>query len=674
MKCRFVFSVASVASVVVANPIVEAVRNFCSRRILFLCLIQCFFTTMAWGGVVAPPAAPTNLTATAIATNKIVLTWKDMSGNEGGFKLDRATSPNGPWSINKISVKANKMVYTNTGLASGTTFYYRIRSYNSKGYSTYSAVASATTFYRPGVCNFTLTPANASIGPEAGSGSIDISAATNCNWSASTASTWVTLSTNSGKGPATVGYSVTANPTTNSRTASILVAGKSFVLTQLGVAPCTYACSGGGNFPASGGSGSVTVTAGSGCSWTASANDSWITVLSSQSMGQGAVNFAVEANTNSSGRIGTLTVAGKQVVISQDGAVLTLGAAVENNSVNWLTGGNASWSPQTNVFMSGGAAAQSGLIGNGQISWMGFYISGFSVLSFYWKSSSENDWDYVRFYIDGVEQAAICGEVDWRQEYYVLSEGTHEVKWVYGKDPSCCSGGSDAVWVDRVEIASPSCVYSLASSQAAFSENGGIGTVNLATGDGCTWTASTTNNWIHTTSGGSGPGTVGYTVDPNTSPEVREGAILVAGRTLEVLQSGVACTYALNPSSLSHGATAASGSFAIATHAACGWAAFPSAGWIHTTSSGSGNGTISYTVDANTSAGSRSATISAGEQTFTVNQAGASCSYALSPTIFNHSDAGSGSFSVTTSPVAPGQLPRLRVGFTRRVPAMEMAA
>lgn len=72
-------------------------------------------------------------------------------------------------------------------------------------------------------------------------------------------------------------------------------------------------------------------------------------------------------------------------------------------------------------------------------------------ISFYKKVSSEENWDKLHFYIDGVEQDVWSGEIDWSQESYAISEGSHVFKWSYIKDGSE-SDGSDCAWVDFIEL------------------------------------------------------------------------------------------------------------------------------------------------------------------------------------------------------------------------------
>jgi len=44
-----------------------------------------------------PPAAPTNLTATAVSSRQINLAWTDNATDETGFQVERATRASGPW-------------------------------------------------------------------------------------------------------------------------------------------------------------------------------------------------------------------------------------------------------------------------------------------------------------------------------------------------------------------------------------------------------------------------------------------------------------------------------------------------------------------------------------------------------------------------------------------------
>ena len=89
------------------------------------------------------PAAPTNLTATAVSSSQINLAWTDNSSNETGFAIER--SPDGVTFAPLTTVGANVTTYQNTGLVASTTYHYRVRATNAVGPSGWSNVANATT-------------------------------------------------------------------------------------------------------------------------------------------------------------------------------------------------------------------------------------------------------------------------------------------------------------------------------------------------------------------------------------------------------------------------------------------------------------------------------------------------------------------------------------------------
>ncbi len=93
------------------------------------------------------PAAPSGLTAIAVSSSQIDLSWTDVS-NEDGYKIERKTGVNGTYS-EITTVSANTTTYSDTGLSASTTYYYRVKAYNLAGDSEYSNEASATTSAPP---------------------------------------------------------------------------------------------------------------------------------------------------------------------------------------------------------------------------------------------------------------------------------------------------------------------------------------------------------------------------------------------------------------------------------------------------------------------------------------------------------------------------------------------
>jgi subtilisin len=88
-----------------------------------------------------------------------------------------------------------------------------------------------------------------------------------------------------------------------------------------GGSTCTFTLSPANqNFPATGGNGTVSVTTQSGCNWTATKTDTWITITSGSSgSGNGQVNYSVAANTSANQRTGIITIVDKTFTITQGG-------------------------------------------------------------------------------------------------------------------------------------------------------------------------------------------------------------------------------------------------------------------------------------------------------------------------------------------------------------------
>ena len=72
-------------------------------------------------------------------------------------------------------------------------------------------------------------------------------------------------------------------------------------------------------------------------------------------------------------------------------------------------------------------------------------------VSFDYRVSSEVDFDFFRFFIDGVEQLERSGEVDWTNVSFPLTAGVHRLRWTYSKDLNT-SDGEDTAWIDNLSL------------------------------------------------------------------------------------------------------------------------------------------------------------------------------------------------------------------------------
>ena len=123
-----------------------------------------------------------------------------------------------------------------------------------------------------------------------------------------------------------------------------------------------------------------------------------------------------------------------------------------NSSQSLLFSGNADWLGQSSVTSDSVDALQSGSIGHNQISCAETEVDGSTDISFYWRTSSEDDYDFLRFYINGIFVSQISGLRDWSQySYSIIASGRHTLRWCYEKDFDY-SYYQDRAWIDQFVI------------------------------------------------------------------------------------------------------------------------------------------------------------------------------------------------------------------------------
>ena len=205
---------------------------------------------------------------------------------------------------------------------------------------------------------------------------------------------------------------------------------------------------------------------------------------------------------------------------------------------------------------------------------------------------------------------------------------------------------------------STSCTYSIAPGSASLPPGGGNGSVTVTAPANCLWTANSNAGWLGITAGasGSGNGTVFYSASANTSTSAATGSLTIAGQSFTVSEAGISCSYSINPSSASLPQGGGNGSVTVTAPANCVWTANSNAGWLAITggASGSGNGTVSYSASANASTSGISGSLTIAAQSFTVSEAGISCSYSLSAASAAMPSLGGAGSVVATAPAGCG--------------------
>jgi FtsP/CotA-like multicopper oxidase with cupredoxin domain len=90
----------------------------------------------------APPAAPSNLTATAESGPQVSLAWTDNATAETGYLVQRSTD--GVTFTDLTTLPADSTTYVDTAVQAGVTYTYQVAAFNAGGPSAFSNTASAT--------------------------------------------------------------------------------------------------------------------------------------------------------------------------------------------------------------------------------------------------------------------------------------------------------------------------------------------------------------------------------------------------------------------------------------------------------------------------------------------------------------------------------------------------
>jgi hypothetical protein len=169
------------------------------------------------------------------------------------------------------------------------------------------------------------------------------------------------------------------------------------------------------------------------------------------------------------------------------------------------------------------------------------------------------------------------------------------------------------------------CGFTLSSGSATVSATGGTSSVGVTANLGtCGWTAATNAAWATVTpASGTGTGSVTVTVAANTGA-ARTATATVGGQAYTLTQAAApACTFSVASSAASLPAAASAATVSLTASAStCAWTASTPTSWITvTTSSGTGSGSVAYSVAKNNSLAQRFGTLTVGGKVVTVTQA-----------------------------------------------------
>ena len=335
------------------------------------------------------------------------------------------------------------------------------------------------------------------------------------------------------------------------------------------------------------------------------------------------MTFVVAANTGTSERTGTLTVAGQTVTVTQAGAPAACIFSLSPSSQSIpATGGSGTVTVGASPATCAWTAA--------------------------WTPGNASTWVTTTAGATGTGG----GSVQFTAAANTGSTPRSATLTVGGQTFTLNQAGASAA-----------CTYSLSPSSQSVPATGGAGTVTVGASPGtCAWTAAWTpgsaSTWITTTAGasGTGNGAVQFTVAANSGVSTRNATLTVGGQTFTVNQAGTpaACAFSLSPSSQSVVALGASGQFTVTpTPGSCAWTVTDAPAWVLITSgaTGTGNGTVRFTVAPNLNPTERVARLKVGREEFTITQA-APCSFTIVPTSQPvGAGASNGQIGVTTLPI-----------------------
>ena len=202
-------------------------------------------------------------------------------------------------------------------------------------------------------CNYAFSPA--SLQAPVGGGSLTATLSANCEWTAASSASWLSVSPTSGTGNMTLTLTAAASPTaTEGRTATISAGSATATVTQP-PAPCNTQLTavGATNIAATGGSGTLNVNT-SCATWTATSTASWLRFTT----GTNVVSYTVGANPAAQIRTGeiragqaaaTITQAGASCIYTLSTETLDLAAEASRGTINVGSGAGCTWTAQSST-------------------------------------------------------------------------------------------------------------------------------------------------------------------------------------------------------------------------------------------------------------------------------------------------------------------------------------
>lgn len=179
---------------------------------------------------------------------------------------------------------------------------------------------TAPSLVNTNTCQLSSTLQQSSMPSGGGTGVVTVSASQpQCGWTAASEVPWIGgFTPSSGVGSGEVRFDVAANPNDGARQGDIILSETHVRITQTGASCDVQLSPANQSAPATGMSGTIVVTTGSSCSWSATSNVGWLVVTSDPTMiGEGTVQFTAAANPVAAIRTGLIAIGNQLFTVTQ---------------------------------------------------------------------------------------------------------------------------------------------------------------------------------------------------------------------------------------------------------------------------------------------------------------------------------------------------------------------
>lgn len=169
----------------------------------------------------------------------------------------------------------------------------------------------------------------------------------------------------------------------------------------------------------------------------------------------------------------------------------------------------------------------------------------------------------------------------------------------------------------------PKCSVTLIAPSESIAGGGGAGSITVSTQPECAWQAVAEASWITNLipSQGQGNADVRFQVTQNPGASARESAIVVNNQRAIIRQAPFTCQFSVGASNTQFGAPGGTGTITITSFEGCAWTASSDVSWIVIARTGTGSGSVSFTVAPNTGAG-RTGRVLVGDASIAIVQTG----------------------------------------------------